>query len=142
MLQLSLVCRLFSKPITQGYVAQLPPPPPSQRGYMWMRAAQANSDVRDFFTPDAERYDAWYRETYHVEDFGDGSAASGVLSNRVLDDTRNMRQATEDYDLVAVEEEAVYWDEEFRHNRLVSWSGKTRRNVYKTAMLKVVQMYG
>ncbi|KAG5504955.1 hypothetical protein JKF63_04402 [Porcisia hertigi] len=115
MLHTTLLGRLFSKPITQGYVAQLPKPLPASTGRAWMRAMDANSDVRDFYTADAERYDAWYSETYGIEDLSDGSAASGAASNRLLDDTRNMQQAAEEYDLQGVREELEFWSEEFQH---------------------------
>lgn len=75
----------------------------------------ANSDVRDFYTADAERYDAWYKETYGIEDLSDGSAASGAASNRQLDDARNLQQAAGEYDLQGVKEELDFWREEFTH---------------------------
>lgn len=112
----SRVSLLFSKPVTQGYVAQLPKAVSGAPGRAWMRAMDANSDVRDVFTADAERYDAWYRETYGVEDLSDGSAASGAASNRLLDDRRNLQQMTEAYDLEGVEEERRFWGHEFQHN--------------------------
>ncbi|KAK7195616.1 hypothetical protein NESM_000490500 [Novymonas esmeraldas] len=115
MLQATLVARVFSKPITQGYVAQLPKPFPPSTGRAWMRAMDANSDVRDFYSVDAERYDAWYKETYGIEDLSDGSAASGAPSNRRLDDTRNLQEASEAYDLQGVTEELDFWREEFTH---------------------------
>ncbi|KAL0506079.1 LOW QUALITY PROTEIN: hypothetical protein Q4I30_003906 [Leishmania utingensis] len=115
MLQATLVTRLFSKPIAQGYVAQLPRPLPGSKGRSWMRAMDANSDVRDFYTADEERYNAWYRETYGIEDLSDGSAASGAASNRLLDDTRNMQQAAEEYDLQGMREELEFWGDEFQH---------------------------
>ncbi|KAG5479605.1 hypothetical protein CUR178_03366 [Leishmania enriettii] len=115
MLQATVVVRLFSKPISEGYVAQLPKTLPGSKGRAWMRAMDANSDVRDFYTANEERYSAWYRETYGIEDLSDGSAASGAASNRLLDDTRNMQQTTEEYDFQAVEEELEFWGEEFQH---------------------------
>ncbi|KAG5479072.1 hypothetical protein LSCM1_02919 [Leishmania martiniquensis] len=115
MLQATVVARLFSKPISQGYVAQLPKPLPASRGRAWMRAMDANSDVRDFYAANEERYGAWYRETYGIEDLSDGSAASGAASNRLLDDTRNVQQAAEEYDLQGVEDELKFWGEEFQH---------------------------
>lgn len=121
MFRASLIAYLFSKPVTQGYVAQLPKAVPAAPGRAWMRAMDANSDVRDFFSPDAERYDAWYRETYGIEDLSDGSAASGAASNRLLDDTRNLQQAAEEYDLRGVEEEMQFWGEEFQHNTQLQW---------------------
>ncbi|KPA85687.1 putative mitochondrial hypothetical protein [Leptomonas pyrrhocoris] len=116
MFRVSLVAQLFSKPVTQGYVAQLPKAVPASPGRAWMRAMDANSDVRDFYVADSERYDAWYRETYGIEDLFDGSAASGAASNRLLDDTRNLQQAAGEYDLQGVEEELRFWGEEFQHN--------------------------
>ncbi|KPI87775.1 hypothetical protein ABL78_3133 [Leptomonas seymouri] len=116
MFRVSLIAQLFSKPVTQGYVAQLPHAAPAPPGRAWMRAMDANSDVKDFYTADAERYDAWYRETYGIEDLFDGSAASGAASNRLLDDTRNLQQATEEYDLQGVEEERQFWGREFQYN--------------------------
>lgn len=113
---LSRVSLLFSKPVTQGYVAQLPKAPPPTLGRAWMRAKDSNNDVDDFFSVDAERYEAWYRETYGVEDLSDGSAASGAASNRLLDDARNIQQTAEEYDLKGVEEELRFWAEEFHHN--------------------------
>ncbi|CAG9573942.1 conserved hypothetical protein [Leishmania major strain Friedlin] len=115
MLQATLTARLFSKPIGQGYVALLPKPQPGPTGRAWMRAMDANSDVRDFYTADTERYNTWYRETYGIEDLSDGSAASGAASNRLLDDTRNTQQAAEEYDLRAVREELEFWGQEFQH---------------------------
>ncbi|CCW72135.1 unnamed protein product [Phytomonas sp. Hart1] len=108
---------LLSKPISQGYVASLPPPPSPSYGRrrQWMRAMDANSDVRAFYTPHAARYEAWYKEMYQLEDLGNGCAASGSSSNKLLDDSKNIQHAAEDYDLKNVQEELQYWSNEFKH---------------------------
>lgn len=107
---------LFSKPVTQGYVAQLPPPPPIPPGRKWMQAFQANSEVKGFFSPDAERYEEWYKATYGLEDLSDGCAASGAASNRLLDDSLNLRQQREEYALEDLQEELDYWCQQRTHN--------------------------
>lgn len=108
----------MAKPVTQGYVAQLPPSLPADPGRKWGRAQNANREVRQFFTPDPVRYEEWYKKTYGLDDISDGCAASGASSNKLLDDTRNLQSAAEDYDLTAVEEELDFWDEEFQVRNL------------------------
>ncbi|KEG12166.1 hypothetical protein DQ04_01931020 [Trypanosoma grayi] len=110
---------LFSKPITQGYVAQLPQPTPTRRRTSWRRAFDANDEVRQMYTPDAERYDEWYKATYGIEDPSDGCAASGATSNRRLDDTKNMESNADMGDLRAIEEELEFCSQQFNHNTLV-----------------------
>ncbi|RNF00353.1 hypothetical protein TraAM80_07645 [Trypanosoma rangeli] len=117
--QRTLLCLLFSKPITQGYIAQLPQPSPTRRCTSWRRAFESNDEVRQMYTPDAERYEEWYKATYSIEDLSDGSAASGATSNRRLDDTKNMEFSISLDDLRAVEEEMELCSEQFNHNTLV-----------------------
>lgn len=107
---------LFSKPITQGYVAQLPSAPPVPLGRKWSHAYRGNSEVRDFYTPNAAVYEAWYKDTYGIEDLSDGAAASGAASNRALDDTLNLQRQRDDYDLESVQEELEYWSLQRAHN--------------------------
>ncbi|CCW65567.1 unnamed protein product [Phytomonas sp. EM1] len=110
------VATLFvSKPISQGYVASLPAPPGPSTGRQWMRAMDANADVRELYTADAERYEAWYKETYQLEDLSNGCAASGASSNKLLDDSKNIQCAAEKYDLEGIQEELQYWSNEFMH---------------------------
>lgn len=109
------VLRLFSKPGGEGYASQIPPFPPSRPGPLWRRASQQNSDVRDFFTCDARRYEKWYKETYEVDDIGDGSTASGASSNRRLNDQKNLDKLKE-YDLKFSKSELQNWSSAFHHN--------------------------
>lgn len=116
MLRRTALWMLFSKPVTQGYISQLPPPPSVEPGRKWMHAFHANSEVKSFFTPNAERYEEWYKETYGLEDLSDGCAASGASSNRALDDTLNLQRQRDEYDLEGVEEEMEYWSKQKQHN--------------------------
>ncbi|EAN96524.1 hypothetical protein C3747_22g1705c [Trypanosoma cruzi] len=119
MYQRSLLFLLFSKPITQGYVAQLPQPAPTRRCTSWRRAFENNDEVRKKYTPDAERYEEWYKATYGLESLSDGCAASGATSNRRLDDTQNMESVPSLDDFCAVEEEVEFCSRQFNHNTLV-----------------------
>ncbi|CBH12360.1 hypothetical protein, conserved [Trypanosoma brucei gambiense DAL972] len=110
---------LFSKPLTQGYVAQLPQPAPTARRTAWRRCFETNKEVRDMYTPNAERYDEWYRETYGLEDISDGCAASGASSNRLLNDDKNLSETADVEDLRAAEEEVEWCSRQFNHNTLV-----------------------
>nr|CCC91393.1 conserved hypothetical protein [Trypanosoma congolense IL3000] len=110
---------LFSKPLTQGYVAQLPQPSPTTRRTAWRRCFEANSEVRDNYTPNAERYEEWYKETYGIEDLSDGCAASGASSNKLLNDQRNVSKIPDTAALRAVEEEMEWCSRQFNHNTLV-----------------------
>lgn len=116
MLRRSLQWLLLSRPVSQGHIADLPPPLPEALGKQWARAVRGNTEVRSFYAPDAERYDAWYKETYGIEDLSDGCAASGSASNKLLDDSRNIMQAKEEYDLKGIAEELEFWSTEFQHN--------------------------
>lgn len=107
---------LFSKPIGEaGYVAQLPACAAPRRGPLWRRAQNQNSDVKQFYTPDATRYEEWYKETYGLENIRDGCAASGVSSNRILDDSKVL-QDIQQYDFEAIDKELLDWSFEFHHN--------------------------
>ncbi|ORC87931.1 uncharacterized protein TM35_000191750 [Trypanosoma theileri] len=110
---------LFSKPITQGYAAQLPQPTPTSRRTSWRRAFDVNEEVREMYTPSAERYEEWYKETYGIEDLSDGCCASGAASNRLLDDRKNMETSVGLPDLHAVEDELEFCSQQFNHNTLV-----------------------
>lgn len=116
MYRASCVLLLFTKPATDsGYVARMPPRRPSRPGPMWRRAVARNSDVRAFYTPNAERYEAWYKETYGINDIRDGCAASGASSNKRLDDTKNL-ETLQQYDFAATDAEMRSWACEFHHN--------------------------
>eukprot|EP00796_Vickermania_ingenoplastis_P010209 gene10209-7153_t len=106
---------LFTKPPLEGYAAQLPPCQRRHPGHVWRQAMTANAAVREVYTPDAERYEQWYKETYHLNDVRDGSAASGASSNRKLDDSHNL-QTLREYDLEAVEEEAYEWGNQYTYS--------------------------
>lgn len=117
--QFTRVLRLFSKPGGEGYASQLPHAPSPKPGPLWRRASQQNSEVRDFFSCDAVRYEEWYKETYGVEDTRDGSAASGASSNRRLSDEKNLN-ALHEYDFEFSKRELQHWSSAFHHNTQLS----------------------
>ncbi|CAD2218389.1 hypothetical protein ADEAN_000587700 [Angomonas deanei] len=135
------VWRLFSKPITQGYVSQLPPPPASRHtaGLAWSRAMDRHSEVRQYYhagvhnpnyrhdtftegaaeEADYEAYQQWYTTMYPGVALEEGAAASGGPSNRALDDSAVVQDQRENYDTEGVEEELEFWKKEFTHGSFV-----------------------
>ncbi|EPY15468.1 hypothetical protein STCU_12007 [Strigomonas culicis] len=138
MFQRTALRRLFSKPITQGYVAQLPPAPASHgaRGHSWARAAAAHPGVGAHYYSSgsfaaermivedgdlpaeaeaavAERYAAWYARTYGVEAGERCTAAQEQQGDAAA------RAEVDACDLEGLQEELTYWAEEFHHNTLV-----------------------
>ncbi|KAG8344182.1 hypothetical protein ERJ75_000237200 [Trypanosoma vivax] len=111
------VLPFFSKPITQGYTAQLPQSS-LRRNVQWRRCFDANREVRKLYTPDAQRYEEWYKSTYEIDDLSDGCAASGAASNKKLDDTRNLSEITDVLELRAIEDDLELHSQQFSHSTL------------------------
>ena len=135
MLRLTVLARLNSKPITQGYVAQFAPSPRSSRlSSVYRRAANAHrspslpfcaevassrlildeGDEHTVVEEQQEKYNKWYSDVYQVDDL-ETTAASGP-SNKALagGDQRNM-ELTAEMEEKAVQQEALFWEASFSH---------------------------
>lgn len=141
MLQRTSLRRLFSKPITQGYVAELPRPPATAKaaGHQWSRAVAAHAGVADLYYTSAhfrerrmhitdgdlpeeaeakvaERYASWYAATYEVPEVVD--RGSLTRAQQEAGDAAAVAEIAT-YDLEGVQEELQYWDTEFHHGTVV-----------------------